>query len=439
MMGDSFGHHRRDTNCRVPYPRRASPSTPPLFRSALLLGRRARRLAPARRAAAARTTRRPASRSPATPTAASSCAIPTTGSSSSPRAACRSTATTSSTAATRPPASMPNSSGNDPRPKDTLFVRRARVELQGTFAQPLRLPHRRRVRVDARPRARTATLTDAYIIVDYFTYLKLQVGQFDAPFTLENRTSDKYFDFMERSVAVRAFGVPANKDDGAMLWGWLPKQARLLLARRLQRRRAELQEPGQLARRSSAARSSRRSRWMRRRRVAGCRTLGRRLVLVAAARPTSARAGDAASTGGGAQNDIATHDHAGRLRLLLVELRQRQGRRRATPSARTSRPTATPSSGRSRPTSPSRSSACASSWSTSDRWSSPQYNDTEPAARRRCSRRRPFTGGNLAGTGYYVELYGWILGDVSFLETPGQQPAPTAEEVRTRRRSRSGA
>src|SRR6185503_9683307 len=50
----------------------------------------------------------------------------------------------------------------------------------------------------------------------------LQVGQFDAPFTLENRTSDKYFDFIERSITVRAFGIPSNKEQGAMVHGMLP-------------------------------------------------------------------------------------------------------------------------------------------------------------------------------------------------------------------------
>jgi phosphate-selective porin len=52
----------------------------------------------------------------------------------------------------------------------------------------------------------------------------LQVGQFDAPFTLENRTSDKYFDFMERSVTVRAFGIPSNKEQGMMLHGTNPER-----------------------------------------------------------------------------------------------------------------------------------------------------------------------------------------------------------------------
>ena len=48
----------------------------------------------------------------------------------------------------------------------------------------------------------------------------LQVGQFNAPFTLENRISSKYTDFMERSITVRAFGIPDNREMGAMLHGF---------------------------------------------------------------------------------------------------------------------------------------------------------------------------------------------------------------------------
>ena len=44
----------------------------------------------------------------------------------------------------------------------------------------------------------------------------LQIGQFDAPFSLENRTSDRYLDFAERGAAVRAFAIPENKDQGIM-------------------------------------------------------------------------------------------------------------------------------------------------------------------------------------------------------------------------------
>lgn len=51
-----------------------------------------------------------------------------------------------------------------------------------------------------------------------------QFGQFDAPFTMENRTSDKYLPFLERSMAVRAVGVPTNKEIGLMLWGETKKR-----------------------------------------------------------------------------------------------------------------------------------------------------------------------------------------------------------------------
>ena len=38
-----------------------------------------------------------------------------------------------------------------------------------------------------------------------------QAGQFDVPFTLENRTSDRYLDFVHRGPAVRAFAVPEKE------------------------------------------------------------------------------------------------------------------------------------------------------------------------------------------------------------------------------------
>jgi hypothetical protein len=49
--------------------------------------------------------------------------------------------------------------------------------------------------------------------------LNAQIGQYDAPFTMENRTSDKYFPYIERSLTVRAVGIPTNKEIGLMLWG----------------------------------------------------------------------------------------------------------------------------------------------------------------------------------------------------------------------------
>jgi len=64
-----------------------------------------------------------------------------------------------------------------------------------------------------------AAPTDMYLNIRGSNLFNVQVGQYDAPFTMENRTFDKYIPFMERSIAVRAFGVPTNKDIGAMVWG----------------------------------------------------------------------------------------------------------------------------------------------------------------------------------------------------------------------------
>jgi hypothetical protein len=116
---------------------------------------------------------------------------------------------------------VPNTTA-DPRAKDTIFVRRARIELQGTFIGHFDF-HIAGEFTSTPAAGALGVLADAYIIVDYLSFLKLQVGQFDAPFSLENRTSDKYIDFIERGPSVRYLAVPANKDQGAMIWGWLPK------------------------------------------------------------------------------------------------------------------------------------------------------------------------------------------------------------------------
>jgi hypothetical protein len=121
------------------------------------------------------------------------------------------------------PAGVVPNSGADPRPKDTIFVRRARVELQGTFIGHFDF-HIAGEFTTTPAAGSLGALADAYIIADYLSFLKIQVGQFDAPFTLENRTSDKYLDFIERGPAIRFLAVPFNKEQGAMAWGWLPKQ-----------------------------------------------------------------------------------------------------------------------------------------------------------------------------------------------------------------------
>lgn len=61
--------------------------------------------------------------------------------------------------------------------------------------------------------------TDVFVNVRVCDCLNVQVGQFNAPFTMENRTSNNSITFMERSLAVRVLGVPSTKELGAMAWG----------------------------------------------------------------------------------------------------------------------------------------------------------------------------------------------------------------------------
>ncbi len=68
-----------------------------------------------------------------------------------------------------------------------------------------------------------AALADAYVNYAFARPLNVQVGQFIAPFTMENRTSPNYTSFMENSLAVRDLGIPQVRDVGAMLWGALDK------------------------------------------------------------------------------------------------------------------------------------------------------------------------------------------------------------------------
>jgi hypothetical protein len=115
---------------------------------------------------------------------------------------------------------------NAGEPKNTFLLKRARLELAGwidqliyfqlgaDFAQGV--PS---VTTFPVPQTNLNTTDDFVAIAPWEDLAILQFGQFDAPFTLENRTSDKYFDFMERSLTVRAFGIPTNKEQGFMLHG----------------------------------------------------------------------------------------------------------------------------------------------------------------------------------------------------------------------------
>jgi hypothetical protein len=105
-----------------------------------------------------------------------------------------------------------------PKPFPGFIVRRARAEVAGWIGPLVYFSIAGDFAGGSAPLA-----TDDYVaLAPWGDKAILQVGQYDAPFTLENRTSDKYFDFMERSITVRAFGIPSNKELGAMVHGIHP-------------------------------------------------------------------------------------------------------------------------------------------------------------------------------------------------------------------------
>jgi hypothetical protein len=132
--------------------------------------------------------------------------------------------------------------------KPTLFLRRIRPEISGDFfghfwwmfagdfgATALDNPRGTNETSAAAPGAApsaasgrfasaqtnrvSAAPTDVFVSYRCGSLVNAQIGQFDANFMMENRTSDKYIPFMERSLAVRAVGIPTNKEIGLMLWG----------------------------------------------------------------------------------------------------------------------------------------------------------------------------------------------------------------------------
>jgi hypothetical protein len=131
---------------------------------------------------------------------------------------------------------------NSGEPRNSFLIKRARLELAGWIAQIAYFQigadfasgaptlatnpgaNGASTTTNAPANQTNINATDDFVAVAPWEedYAILQFGQFDAPFTLENRTSDKYFDFIERSFTVRAFGIPTNKEQGLMLHGTNP-------------------------------------------------------------------------------------------------------------------------------------------------------------------------------------------------------------------------
>jgi hypothetical protein len=109
----------------------------------------------------------------------------------------------------------------DQRPRHSIFIRRARAELGGTIAKHFDFYVSGEFATDP-IFFQYASFVDVWLNINYTPWANIMVGQYDAPFSLENRTPDKFIDFMERSLAVRALGAPTNKELGAMIWGQAP-------------------------------------------------------------------------------------------------------------------------------------------------------------------------------------------------------------------------
>jgi hypothetical protein len=122
-----------------------------------------------------------------------------------------------------PPEGITPDGVEDQRPRHAIFLRRARAEVAGTIFK--RFDFLIAGEFASTPvLAQVATVSDGFVNANLTPWANIQVGQFDAPFTLENRTVDKYIDFMERSITVRALGVPSNKEVGLMVHGLAPRR-----------------------------------------------------------------------------------------------------------------------------------------------------------------------------------------------------------------------
>jgi hypothetical protein len=64
-----------------------------------------------------------------------------------------------------------------------------------------------------------------FLGLDVSAMLKVQVGQFRVPFTMDNVTGITRSDFMERSLTSRVMGAPLIRDLGIMAWGGTDRSA----------------------------------------------------------------------------------------------------------------------------------------------------------------------------------------------------------------------
>lgn len=71
----------------------------------------------------------------------------------------------------------------------------------------------------------TANVYDGFIGYQPNAHHRIYFGQYNAPFTMENTTSSRWLDMMERALSVRTMATPYNKADGIMAWGETPNRS----------------------------------------------------------------------------------------------------------------------------------------------------------------------------------------------------------------------
>ncbi|MFT3921575.1 MAG: porin [Myxococcales bacterium] len=70
----------------------------------------------------------------------------------------------------------------------------------------------------------SANVYDGFVGYKVIPELKVFFGQYNAPFTMENVTSSRWLDMMERALCIRTLATPYNKADGLTAWGKTPKE-----------------------------------------------------------------------------------------------------------------------------------------------------------------------------------------------------------------------
>jgi len=106
---------------------------------------------------------------------------------------------------------------DDRNDESSFSIRRARIEAQGKLYRYSRF----KVQLDF-GQGKDAHLKDGYIDFHYLDWARLRLGQFKEPFSLEELTSSKYIDLLERSTVVA--NLAPGRDIGLMLQGACPRE-----------------------------------------------------------------------------------------------------------------------------------------------------------------------------------------------------------------------